>query len=181
MSRKGDFFFTYTGVQFWPLDPRPEEIFIEDIAHALAHTCRWGGQCSEFYSVAQHSVLVSCYVPAGLALAGLMHDAAEAYIGDVKRPLKRFLPEFQAIEHRLEIVICERFGISEEQIHNEKVKLADNRVLLAERRDLMHPDVHRVVWPIDIHKIEPTPGKIIAWSTSNAEATFIDRFLELKP
>ena len=61
-ARVGDWIQVYTGGQFWPLDPRPEEIHIEDIAHALALTCRFTGHCREFYSVAQHSLLVSYYV-----------------------------------------------------------------------------------------------------------------------
>lgn len=83
---------TYTGRRFDLLRPSPGDIDIVDIAHALAHVCRWGGHCMHWYSVGQHSLWVSAYVEyerPDLALHALLHDAAEAYIGDIVTPLKR--------------------------------------------------------------------------------------------
>ena len=77
-ERIGDWIQTYTGRQFWPLDPRVDEIHIEDIAHSLSMRCCYGGHLTDFYSVAEHSVLVSLHVPQEFALWGLLHDAAEA-------------------------------------------------------------------------------------------------------
>ena len=88
-ARKGDWIQTFTGRAFYVLDPRPEDVDIEDIAHALSMQCRFAGHCREFYSVAQHSVTASWLVPPEDALWGLLHDAAEAYVVDLPRPIKR--------------------------------------------------------------------------------------------
>lgn len=86
---RGDYFITFTGKKFYFSDPLPEMICLADIAHALAHQCRFGGHAKRFYSVAEHSVLVSYLVPPHLALKGLLHAAAKAYYGDIVRPLKQ--------------------------------------------------------------------------------------------
>src|SRR5579885_2784587 len=86
--RHGDWIQTYCGVAFYPLDPRPEEILIEDIAHALSMLCRFTGHVKRFYSVAQHCVYVSHRCDPKDALWGLLHDAAEAYLNDISRPVK---------------------------------------------------------------------------------------------
>ena len=62
-GRKGDWILTYSGIEFWPLDPRPEDVRIEDIAHALSMQCRFAGHCDRFYSVAEHSIRVADLVP----------------------------------------------------------------------------------------------------------------------
>ncbi len=124
---------TYTGRKIFPLDPRPEDIDIIDIAHALANTCRYTGHCRKFYSVAQHSVLVShfCDEP----LWGLLHDAPEAYLADIARPVKGFLPEFKEAENRLMAVIAEKFGLTMPEPPN--VKDIDTRILVDEMHALM--------------------------------------------
>lgn len=136
-ERLGDWIQTYTGRQFWPLDPRPEEIFIEDIAHALSMLCRYGGHCEWFYPVGQHSVYVMHQLPPEYQLWGLMHDAAEAYLVDVPRPVKVHLYEYKVIEQRLEKAIAQRFGFPEDFATHKIVKDADNSVLLAEKMRLM--------------------------------------------
>lgn len=154
MRRDGEFFFTYTGVQFWPLDPRIEDINIEDIAHGLAHTCRWGGHSREFYSVAQHSAVCAFHAREEHKLVALMHDAAEAYIGDVKRPLKYAMPNLMEIEHRIWLLICEKFNLP--TIVPHEVKVIDDRALMAERNAFITYD-NSVEWPIDRLGLSPLP------------------------
>lgn len=139
--RKGDWMQTFTGKAFWPLDPRPEEIDIVDIAHALSLSCRYGGHCKRFYSVAEHSILVSelCLLFYGsyqVALWGLLHDACEAYISDIPRPLKSMLPDYQEIERNLDKVIIDKFNIKYEEV-KQKVKDVDNSILYFEMKELM--------------------------------------------
>src|SRR5262245_34867592 len=90
--------------------PSASEFTIEDIAHGLANICRYAGQCSNFYSVAEHSILVS-ETAKGFEFEALLHDAAEAFMGDITRPLKQMLPEYKRIEREVEHAIFERFGV----------------------------------------------------------------------
>lgn len=163
---------TFSGKRFYPLDPQPEQIDIVDIAHALSHACRFAGHCAHHYSVAQHSLLVSQHVPAEFALWGLMHDAAEAYLGDVPRPIKSLLPAYKEAERRVQAAICARFGLPPDE--PPEVKRVDTAILADERRALMLKiDVDDPEWgatepPLGI-KIEP----MIAF---DAKWAFIDRF-----
>lgn len=104
---------TFSGTKVHPLDPSPDEIDIVDIAHALSHACRFNGHVQHFYSVAQHSVLVSeHFTDPMLALWGLLHDASEAYLSDIPSPLKRAWPTYRMYEDRMMQVIAKRFGLS---------------------------------------------------------------------
>ena len=114
--------------------PHSSPFTIEDIAHGLSNICRYSGQCNGFYSVAEHSLLVSETV-IGFELEALMHDAAEAFLGDITRPLKQMLPDYKRIEGEVERAIFSRFGI-QTPIPRE-VKQADLRVLAAEQRQIM--------------------------------------------
>lgn len=133
---------TYTGRKFWPLAPSPDDIDIFDIAQALSMTCRYKGHTNEFYSVAEHSVLLAEKLPPHLRLRGLLHDAHEAYspFGDVPRPLKSARPEIAAMvkeaEGNLDAAIAARFGLSL-PIADWLVKEYDTRILHDERRQLM--------------------------------------------
>src|SRR5271166_4350924 len=100
-----------TPKKFFPYDPRPEQICIEDIAHGLSMLCRFVGQCRFFFSVAEHSIAVARLLPANLKLFGLLHDASEAYLADLPRPVKAGLPEYKAIETNVERVIAEKFEL----------------------------------------------------------------------
>lgn len=134
--RPGSFMQTFSGRKFWPLDPRAEEVHIEDIAHALSMQCRYGGHCTRFYSVAEHSVLMArTFANRDLALWALLHDAAEAYVADVPRPLKRFLPGYKEAENKVMTAICDRFGLPHEM--PERVKYADECILADEIRQAM--------------------------------------------
>lgn len=141
--RKGDWMQTYTGRQFWPMDPRPEEVCIEDIAHALSLQCRFAGHCREFYSVAEHSVRVARVLrdrghSPVVQLMGLLHDASEAYLVDVPRPLKPYLKGYRPAEDAVMAAICERFGLRGLDDW-PFIKEADNILLATEARDLMGP------------------------------------------
>jgi hypothetical protein len=118
-ERKGTYMHTSSGRKYWPMDPRADEVEIEVIAHHLAMKCRYAGAVKDFYSVAEHSVYVALDLalqgsPIEIVKTGLLHDAAEAYIGDLIRPLKG-QPEFAAfkdVEHLNEKVIAEKFGLT---------------------------------------------------------------------
>lgn len=231
---------TASGRPFWSMDPRPEDVRIEDIAAHLSRICRFGGALKdridlpyenmtneeaflyikkgayehesgeglcfdvEIYSVAQHSVLVSYNVPQEYALEGLLHDAAEAYIGDMIKPIKsQLVPDFEAIEEilyacgvqksgaiaaeimdavpnykriekRVDAAIRYRFGLPAEE--SEFVKVADYRAVLTEHRDLQ-ADTGAVDW--GVAKLPPFEEKIIPVLPSVARRMFLDRFNEL--
>lgn len=163
---------TYTGRQFRPLDPQPEDVAIEDIAHALSMQCRFGGHCLRFYSTAEHSVHVSHHCGAD-ALAGLLHDGSEAYLLDMLAPIKQFLPDYKAAEKRCQIAVYQAFGLAE--VTPPSVKRADQRMLKTERMQIMAQTGDP--WVID--HLDPLDVRIVGWSPSVAEVAFIDRFREL--
>lgn len=136
-ERRGDWMQTYTGRKVWPLDPRPEDIDLTDIAWALSHQCRYNGHGRFFYSVAEHSWLMAQHFlaegQANDAVGALLHDASEAYLGDCVRPLKRSLPEFKAIERVVEEAIYARFRIEDP---SPAVHAADRLILTDERNAL---------------------------------------------
>lgn len=127
---------TISGLRLDLLQPAEDSIHILDIAQGLSLQCRFAGQLAEFYSVAQHSVLVSRLVPPADALWGLMHDASEAYTSDVQAPIKHspLMSGFRMIEAGLMKVIARRFGLSEEM--PASVKDADQVALATELHDL---------------------------------------------
>lgn len=165
---------TFSGRQFWPLDPKPGDVDVADIAHALALKCRFAGHCKAFYSVAQHSVLVSTVVPEEEALWGLLHDAAEAYLADLPRPVKAETPAFRDAEGRIMRAVAERFGLAWPE--PEGVKLADAVLLVTEQRDLMGPPP--APW-FASRPAEPMAGKVEPVDWRAAERLFLARFEEL--
>lgn len=173
---RGDgWFVTRSGNKFYPLDPRPEEILIEDIAFALSNVCRFGGHVS-FYSVAQHSCLVHDHCPPALKMLGLLHDSTESYIGDCVRPLKQQMPEYRKIEANLWKVIAERFSLP--VVMPPKIKEIDNRALLAERNHLMPAGENTRNWYLDDF-MEPLPCILPYWTPIVAEREFMTRYNEL--
>lgn len=168
---------TRSGQYFDFNQPERYELNIEDIAHGLSQCCRFVGQCRVFYSVAQHSVYVSQIVAPAFALAGLLHDAAEAFLGDVSRPLKRLLPDYRAIEQRVERALFEKLGIPYPL--PQAVKYADGSMLRLEQRALMPP--HGDAWECDVFQL---PEGIIlneatALSPEEAFHAFMERYVEL--
>lgn len=175
MERKGDWAQIYSGKKFWPLDPKPEEVDLKDIAHSLALQCRFNGHCNHFYSIAQHSVLVSKIVHPKQALAALFHDSSEAYTGDIVSPLKKFLPpEFKEIEKAIEEVIFKHFGIK--KVDHYEIKRADKIALFTEMRDVMKEPSDK--WE-GAEFFEPHPEKIIPLNPEEAEKEFLERYKEL--
>ena len=166
---------TFTGRKFWPLDPHPDEVEIADIAHGLANTCRFSGQCREFYSVAQHSVLVASLMPANQRLIGLMHDAPESYIGDLVKPLKRELPDYKHVEGIVWRAICQKFRMDENL--PVALKNADMRVLMTERRDLMN---HGSIVFDGQDAYPPLAETIVPWSPDEARLEFMMKFNEYR-
>jgi 5'-deoxynucleotidase YfbR-like HD superfamily hydrolase len=158
------------------VEPKQTAIDINTIAHALSHICRFTGHVRSFYSVAQHSILVSYVVPRGYELAGLLHDAPEAYIGDVAAPLKQLLPDYKAIEQRVEAAVFKKFGLPAEL--PVCVKHADLRALATELRDLM-PDSPYLgefeaqgIIPVKNHDITPLQPSI-------AKMLFLERYKQI--
>ena len=163
---------TYTGRQFYPLDPQQDQVDIEDIAHGLAYQCRFNGQTRHFYSVAQHSLIVAGLVPKRFRLAALLHDAAEAYMGDMVKPLKQLFPMLSAIEAKVMAAIGARYGITD--FEDRAIKRADLIALAMEKRDLMPNSTE--AWG-SLKGIAPSPTRITPLSPQEAKALFLEAFL----
>lgn len=166
---------TYTGKLIEPLNPDPALICIEDIAHALSNCCRFCGHVKSFYSVSQHSVYVSRIVPPEHALVGLLHDASEAYLSDIARPIKQ-QPEFgtvyKAAEERLMLAIARAFAF--EWPMPAEVHRADTILLRTEQRDLMPPSPDLLAY-----EGEFLDDRIRTWGPTWAEFEFLGRYRAL--
>jgi len=165
---------TASGRHFNYLDPQLESISILDIAQGLANEARYNGHTRGFFSVAQHSYLASHLVPYSCALEALLHDAAEAYCKDIPRPLKELLPDYQAVEARVDKAIRAAFGLPVDM--SPAVKHADLVLLATERRDLMPHDA--TPWPI-LEGIQAAPRQLVPMQPPRAQALFLKRYIEL--
>ena len=172
---------TASGVYVNFVNPVVDSIRIFDIAHGLSNECRYAGQCREFYSVGQHCVLASYFVPNALAWEALFHDSSEAYLKDLPTWLKQLLPGYKEIEHRFETVIRQKFGLSTDPVvweRNKKIiKEVDYKLLATEKRDLLPVDGE--CWEY-LRDVSPMPFNITPWSPKEAEKRFLDRYEELK-
>lgn len=173
--RKGNWMQTYTGRAYWPIDPRPEEVNIYDIAHHLSMLCRYTGACKKFYSVAEHSIWVGCSVPVEHALVGLMHDSAEAYVNDIARPLKYSLRDYAEIEDLNWRAIATRFDLPVEI--PQCVKDIDQRMCVSEKMAIMGPSP--LPWGPEFK--EPVPSTLIlCLPPEQAERMFLREFARLQ-
>lgn len=183
---------TFSGQQFWPLLPMGEIKFI-DIAHALSMICRYGGHTKSFYSVAQHCVLASHMVPAEHAKWALLHDAAEAYLGDIVRPIKKsfgfyvpdrdFMVTYEHCEANLLSVIGERFGL-EWPLPVEVIEEVDLRLLMSERAALMNAPpapwgVFQDLEPDELARLKSRTVPILPLSQTEAKSLFCSRAVQL--
>lgn len=174
---------TYQGRKFYPLDPYPEDVDIVDIAHGLAMTCRFGGQCREFYSVAEHCVHVARALEhmgydGNVLRAGLLHDSAEAYIGDLIRPLKHQpeMIEFRKAEAKIELAVAERFKLDTSALVHGLVKNIDNRILVDEIRQLCaDPEMYLPAEP----GLQPLGITLHCWTPARAEQEFLLEYRRL--
>lgn len=166
-----NFITTFTGRKFHIFNTKPEDIHIRDIAHGLAMTCRWGGQCSRFFSVAEHSVGVAENCPEDVALLGLLHDAAEAYIGDIPSPFKDDISNYRDIERAILKVIFDKYGVS--GLNYNPVKAVDERMMHTEAAILL-PDSDWIA-PSKIYHNH----KIMGLAPAQAEELFLLAFSKL--
>lgn len=162
---------TFTGIYFDFTDPEGSVIDIRDIAHGLANLCRFNGQTSKFYSVAQHCVLMAGFGAAD-PFEMLMHDAHEAYVGDMPSPLKQLIPDYKEIEKRVEAAVRRRFGLP--PVMSPAVKEADLRMLLTEQQALMTPPFHH--WAARSIATPYDGFKVVPWTPEDAERRFLMLF-----
>lgn len=155
----------HSGILFDVFNPNPEDIRIIDISHALSNICRYGGHSPKFYSVAQHCVLCSLQIGTPKEqMEFLMHDASEAYLADMPRPIKRNLPEYIRVEDALLEVIFKHFGLTFPL--TDKVHQVDDAMLQFEYKSFYDDE-------------ESNPN-FVFWTPEEAKAKFLARYEELK-
>ena len=169
-DRKGDWLSTFTGRMFWPMDPRVGDFDIRDIAHGLSLTCRFAGQCRQFYSVAQHCVIVALRFKQHIDVrTALLHDAAEAYIGDLATPVKRSLPDYKVCEDNILRCISEQFNTSFPI--SREIKEVDYLMLHLEAHTMMNESQDWIDY--DLIKGQEMPDIM---TSEEAEQKFLDIF-----
>jgi hypothetical protein len=164
---------TFTGRMFTLFDPKQEDISIVDISHALSMLCRFTGHCQHFYSVAQHCVHASLLVPEEFAMEALLHDASEAYINDLNRPMKHHpqMRGYRDAERVIEAAIRQKFLLPAEE--SREVKDVDNRLVCTEARQLLVPA------PSWVERQEAFDLVLPVWDPKEAEHQFLQRYLDL--
>ncbi len=166
---------TYKGNVFFPMNPNPADVDIEDIAHGLAYTCRFGGQIPTYYSVAEHCINVSLIVPERQALAGLLHDSPESYLTDIPRPFKPMLKGYKETEEKVLQAILKGLNVDVD-CHAPEIKAADNMMLAMEQRAFMPKTDY---WPYilttrQVNKfIESYPNVTFGLSPKEAEEAYL--------
>lgn len=172
---------TVSGIHFEFLDPKPEQIKITDIAHALSNNCRFVGQCRKFYSVAEHSWHVARMLegtPLEVQLAGLLHDASEAYITDVASPVKQFMPEYRKMEDVIMVAIAKKYDL--EYPFHPAIHQCDLMALSNEAHHLLISRGND--WDMWKHMKRPPiidAYRPIGMVPENGRQLFLDKFYEL--
>ena len=184
------------------LNPRKEDISINEIAAALGNQCRYAGGVSKFYSVAEHSVLIAQWLRAQehgpwTQMGGLLHDAAEAYTGDITWPMQQVLfgdhgpddaaneagrvvrARYKRTQYLLDELIANEAGIASAWLHVVAVRDADLRILLDERAALLTEPPPRP-WPIEEDGAKPLGVKISGWKPKHASAKWLLEFSRIK-
>lgn len=162
---------TYSNKKLDFLDPDPDSIIIGDIAIALSRTCRFAGHTEWFYSVAQHSVNTAMVAPNDtVALYALLHDAHEAYTGDIPQPLKRLLPAVLMIEDRIQVAIYTALGIPYPSLDTiAKIKEIDMRMLVTENRKMFLSNL----WDFEVEGYNRDEADTDYWNSTTAQHTFL--------
>jgi 5'-deoxynucleotidase YfbR-like HD superfamily hydrolase len=175
MNTQDRYIQTYSGHRFHPFDYTRQPICIQDIAHALSNICRFTGHTKEFYSVAQHSVLCSLKASPEAAFYALMHDASEAYLGDVSKPIKscKEMTFYERAEMDSMYNVVKHFKINFNTIIRQEVKEIDARMLFTEKRDLLP---HTLDWD---YSLEPYEEVTEPLPPQEAKLLFLKRFAEL--
>ena len=187
VAERGPWIFTTTGGRYFPTTPRPEEVHIWDIAHALAYLNRYTGHARFPVSVAQHSVLCARLAPQWIALEALLHDAAEAYLGDVSRPVKQFLKtqvtrmdccSYCDLEKLNLDAISARFGLRWDDETWRRIREVDNLALAIEVRDAHCPEFHRL---LEERGIRADPNwRVQSITPQYAKRRFMEEFERLR-
>lgn len=168
---------TYSNKRFNILNPQPKEICIEDVAHALSMQCRFTGHTRFHYSVAQHSYYASLIAATAFRFEALMHDASEAYICDMNRPMKQYTKAgaaYREVEKVIEEAIARKFLLPDTM--SAEVKRVDNMLLYAEKAQLMAPMEWDTRWAASTEAADIVIEK---WTPEQAESNFLQRFAEL--
>jgi hypothetical protein len=160
-------------------NPQADQLDMSDIASALGNICRFNGHTRRFYSVAEHSVHVARLLPdRRVALFGLLHDASEAYLGDVNPALKRLLPQYITLEEKFQDAICSKFARGVPSVFERRmIKLSDVHMLASEAADIM-PSKGRG-WRILDEVRDLAPVKLQYWSPPEATSMFMKTFITL--
>jgi hypothetical protein len=182
---------TYTRKAFDVLQPNVHDVELTDIVVSLSHTCRFNGHCREFYSVLQHSAIVAERMAEwnfhantdlerhkNAVRRALLHDAGEAYISDIPRPVKSYLCNAKVIEGRVLSVIHEAFGVRKDDEADAIIKFLDNKVLITEARSLLRGGLLDG-WGDDLP--EPFEELITPWPTECVRTTWFDAWTNSTP
>lgn len=181
---------TWSGRKYYPLEPEKLDVSIDDIAHGLSHINRYGGHLDvDFYSVAQHSYLVEELVldkiegsttkfsNKYIRLQALLHDATEAYLGDIPSPIKKVLPDYKALEKRLQEHIFNFFGLP--PVMYPIIKQEENKLLVPEIVNLSYGWDLNEFFGENSYSTEYIDMGITYWPPRKAKARFLGKFNEI--